>query len=309
MPEKKNRNNSAGMGKRLLIPVDFTKRGLLACRFGFDFARRLDLPVTLLHSFVGPQYNPTLNYMPGFVEGGEDVSQIMDIQAMAVSEEEAHKMMAGFEDELKKKIAAGELPDVEFETQVVEGVPEICIKEYVAEIPTGLVVMATRDLAKKGSEVLGSVAAEVIDNCTVPVFTVPDDSQFTNAEQITRCAFFCNVEKQDTDSFRFLMDLFDSPEIEVYLIPVSNLSDASVRDKMQVFCASVKSDYPNCKFSTHIFSRGNFREALENFVTTTGIQLIIVPNKKTNIFTRIFNPSLPHRVLFEADIPMLALPV
>lgn len=309
MPENKNKTNSTGMSKRLLIPVDFTPRGLLACRFGFDFARRLNLPATLLHSFVGPQYNPSLNYMPGFVEGGEDVSQIMEIQSMAVSEEEARKMMAGFEADLKKKIAAGQMPDIPFEAQVVEGVPETCVKEYVAEIPTALIVMATRDLAKKGSDVLGSVAAEVIDNCPVPVFTVPDDSKFTNAEQITRCAFFCNVEKQDVTSFRFLMDLFDSPEIEVHLIPVSDLSDSSLRDKMQSLCAQVKSEFPNCKFTTHIFSRNNFRESLENFISSAEIQLIIVPNKKTNIFTRIFNPSLPHRILFEADVPMLALPV
>ncbi len=309
MPENNNRISSTGVSKRLLIPVDFTSRGVLACRFGFDFARRLSLPVTLLHSFVSPQYNPALNYMPGFVEGGEDMSTIMSVEAIALTEKEAQKLMDGFADDLKKKIAAGELPDVEFETQVVEGVPEICVKDFVDEIPTALIVMATRDLAKKGSNVLGSVAAEVIDNALVPVFTVPDDTKFLKAEDITKCAFFCNVEKQDANSMRFFMEMFDSPEIEVHLIPVSDLTDVKLRDKMQAFCAEVKTDFPNCKFTSHIFPKKNFREALENFITSDGIQLIVVPNKKTNIFTRIFNPSLPHRVLFEADIPMLALPV
>lgn len=309
MPNNKQKINKTGISKQLLIPVDFTSRGLLACRFGFDFARRLHLQVTLLHSFVSPQYDPSLNYMPGFVEGGEDISDIMSVEAIALSDKEANKLMDGFADEVKKKIAAGDLPDIEFSTQVVEGMPEVCVKEYVDEVQTGLIVMATRDHAKKSTGVLGSVAAEIIDNMQVPVFTVPDDTKFLKAEDITRCAFFCNVEKQDADSMKFFMDMFDSPDIEVHLVPVTDLADAKTRDKMQTFCSEIRSEFPNCKFVSHIFPKGNFRLALENFITDSSIQLIVVPNKKTNIFTRIFNPSLPHRVLFEANIPMLALPV
>ena len=255
MPEDKKKTSSTGVSKRLLIPVDFTGRSMLSCRFGFDFARRLEIPVTLLHSFVSPDYNPSLNYMPGFVEGGEDISTIMSVEAMAVSEKEANKLMDGFVRELKQKISSGELPEVEFNTQVVDGMPEVSVREFVGEVPTELIVMATRDLTKKGADVLGSVAAEVIDNAHVPVFTVPDDTKFLNAEDITRCAFFCNVEKQDANSMRFFMEMFDSPEIEVFLIPVSDLTDVKVRDKMQAFCAEIRSDFPNCKFSSHIFPK------------------------------------------------------
>ncbi len=309
MPENNSKAKAAGMGKTLLIPVDFTKRGLLACRFGFDFARRLHMPVTLLHAFMSVQFDPTVEYMPGFVEGGEAMGDIMAAEADASTRKITENMMNGFISQLKKMISDGTLPDVPLSGQVAEGVPEVCVKEFVTESPTGLIVMATRDLAKKGADVLGSVAAEVIDNCPVPVFTVPDNSTFENAEQITRCAFFCNIEKQDADSMRFFMNMFDSPEIEVHLIPVSTLSDQSQRDKMQAFCTTIKAEFPNCKFTHHVFPKHNFRESLENFITSNEIQLIVVPNRKTNIFTRIFNPSLPHRILFEGDIPMLALPI
>ena len=39
------------------------------------------------------------------------------------------------------------------------------------------------------------------------------------------------------------------------------------------------------------------------------IDLIVVPNKKKNIFARFFNPSLAHRLLFHSDIPMMVIPV
>jgi nucleotide-binding universal stress UspA family protein len=37
--------------------------------------------------------------------------------------------------------------------------------------------------------------------------------------------------------------------------------------------------------------------------------LIVVPNKKKNLLSRVFNPGLAHRLLFHADIPMLVIPV
>ena len=39
------------------------------------------------------------------------------------------------------------------------------------------------------------------------------------------------------------------------------------------------------------------------------INLIVMPNKKKNIFARLFNPSLAHKLLFHADIPMMVIPV
>ncbi len=39
------------------------------------------------------------------------------------------------------------------------------------------------------------------------------------------------------------------------------------------------------------------------------IELIVVPTPHKNIFARLFNPSLAHKLLFHSDIPMLSIPV
>ena len=52
-----------------------------------------------------------------------------------------------------------------------------------------------------------------------------------------------------------------------------------------------------------------FREQLEPWAAGEGIKLIVVPNKKKNIFARLFNPGMAHRVVFDSNLPMLALPV
>ena len=39
------------------------------------------------------------------------------------------------------------------------------------------------------------------------------------------------------------------------------------------------------------------------------IDLMVVPNRKKNVFARLFNPGIAHRVLFHFDIPMMVVPV
>ena len=50
-------------------------------------------------------------------------------------------------------------------------------------------------------------------------------------------------------------------------------------------------------------------ESFAQFAKDENIQLIAVPNKKLSIFSRLFNPSIAHRVLFQTDTPMLVVPV
>jgi len=37
--------------------------------------------------------------------------------------------------------------------------------------------------------------------------------------------------------------------------------------------------------------------------------LVVVPNRRRNAFSRLFNPGLAHKLLFRTDIPMLVIPV
>ena len=39
------------------------------------------------------------------------------------------------------------------------------------------------------------------------------------------------------------------------------------------------------------------------------IDMIAMPNKKKNVFSRMFNPGLAHKILINADIPMMVIPI
>lgn len=67
--------------------------------------------------------------------------------------------------------------------------------------------------------------------------------------------------------------------------------------------------YPEQQFVYSLPEGKEIRASIEQLAHRDSVKMLVVPNKKKNVFARLFNPGIPHRVIFEADAPMLALPV
>jgi nucleotide-binding universal stress UspA family protein len=226
------------------------------------------------------------------------------------SKQSAKRHMIGFKAEIVEKIESKELPHVNFRTSVVEGIPEECILQCASDNDVSLIVMGTRGVNKKEHDLLGSVTAEVLDACKFPVFTVPENISLENLESIQHIAFFSNLIQQDVISFDIFTRFFDNRQLEVTIISVlDNKDDARADDSMKQLIQYCEDHYAGYKFRDAAFSQSSFLDEFQQYVVDNHIDLIVVPNKKKNIFARLFNPSLAHRVLFQSDTPMLVVPV
>ena len=295
----------------ILIPVDFNPYSLLACRMGFALAQRLSLHPVILHAYATPYFSGVLNYDdtmnagldPGLTEEFSDIVIGNDIR------KESEVKMIKLRKSLEQMQKDGKLPDLRFKTSINEGVAEDVIKEYCRLTPPSLIVMATRDIRKKDSELVGSVTAEVLDSCRVPVFSVPETGHFEELENIKKLVFFCDIDQQDIISMDTLMRMFDYPEIDVTLIPVNTRIKKNIEEKMRSLCNYFNKTYPDSHFKVTLFNTKNFYEDFRNFESQIGVEMIVVPNRRRNIFARLMNPGIAHRLLFERDLPLLALPV
>lgn len=298
----------AGMSGNLLIPVDFSPYSMLACKVGFELARRLSLHPVVLHTYAAPYFSQSLPYAPGFddVDGG---AALADAEAGVSMRREAQKSMSRFCTRLHEQQERGELIQVKFSEILNEGVPEEVIIEYARATPPALIVMATRGIHKKEEELVGSVTAEVLDNCRVPVFTVPEDYRFPGVKAIRRLAFFCSLDRQDIMSVDALMRMFGYPDVEVTLVPAAERISESGRENMKMLRDYLRRNYPTAVFDMATIDKKDFKVDLERLINERGVELLIVPNRKTNAFRRLFKPGIAHRILFERDIPMLVLPV
>lgn len=292
----------------LLIPVDFSPASLEAVRIGFYLASKFEVEPVILHSYLAPQIVQTDFYNnqvdPMEMPDMSEIEEEIDLHDVA-----AHQLTK-FKKAVEEAQRSGEVPQIKFSTSLLEGIPEQVIHEYCRQNKPMMVVMATRGIDKKESDLVGSVTAEVIDSCRVPVLTVPDNYRASETESLRNIAMFCNFTAFDTITLRGLMRTFNFPASNIWLLPVSELNLSSGIDaKLQHLQKYFTELYPTATFHTARLGKGKFDDKMRRIIDQKDIRVIIVPNKKSNAINRFFHPTLAHRILFERDIPLLVLPV
>ena len=286
----------------VLLPVDFGKYSLKSVKLGMEYARRSRGRVVLLHSYVNERHTMSLPFGSDRFESPED-----DFKNI---KKRARQRMDEFKDMLLDKIAAGELPKVKIETKVTEGIPEEQILHYAQKYDVSLIVMGTSGTNRRRQNMIGSVAGEVMDACKFPIFTVPIGMPDVGLSDITHVAFFSNLIQQDLISFDRFARLFNMRGVEITIVPVVDKKDRRLVDQsLQQLVQYCREHYPECTFKTKRIAAKSFIDSFAQYAKDENIQLIAVPNKKSSIFSRLFNPSIAHRVLFQTDTPMLVVPV
>lgn len=309
--KEKTKNTSTGISGKVLIPVDFSHKGSLAIEIGFELAKRLNKDVELLHASVIA--NPTI--FPQFPDdfNGMD-NENAEIEEVEL-EEEVHSIdsrsMLKLKNSIKGRQMAGEIPSVKFDTVLTPGMPEEVIAEYCAMTPPSIVVMATRGCEKRKEELVGSVTAEVIDHSLAPVITIPEDYSLSKFNEIERICAFCNFDNGDCEAIEAMMKLLGNPSLKIYLFPATDKFKLEVTNqKLTEISNSLATSFSNARFqAVTVKNEKNLREEAEAFFVDESIQMILAPNRKRNAIARFFNPGLAHKILYEIDFPMLAIPV
>ncbi len=284
----------------IIVPVDFSEHSFNATCVAFHIAESHGANIRLLHSYIDP-------YVAGNIQLSDSLTyELADNEARWQVAENARKMMIAFADKIKNMIKQGQLPPVKFSTKVVEGVPEDAIVEYAKINPPYLVVMGTRDAQRKQVEMIGSVTAEVLDKCQFSVFTIPGNTQINQNAQIHNILVFANLEQEDLLAIDTMSRIFKDITANVSIVHAPARKRPFERSNRR----SIENIVAYCNKN---FKSFNFQvcENIPNLTASNNIpyDLIVIPNKKKNAFSRLFNPGLAHKILVDADVPMLVIPV
>lgn len=298
-------SSDSPLSRRILVPVDFSPMSIKACKAAFRIAHSLQSEIVILNAFVDPaltasiQLSDTLDF---------DVAGAQMRQSIAKS---AENSMIGLCDELKRLIKEGEIPPVKFTREITEGVPEDAINSWSKKNQPMLIVMATRGADKKERELVGSVTAEVLDTSRTPIFTIPESASVDTINRMRHIVFFCTLAQEDMLGLDALSRLFDSSLLHVSLLHVRNRKDegrdlSGAEEALLRYC---RENYPKCSFEMISVASDKSAEKLDSIEHSSKIDMLAVLNKKKNVFARLFNPGMAHRLLFRADIPMIVIPV
>ncbi len=292
----------------VLVPVDFSTHSIIACDYAFHIAAAHNASILILHTYIDPMMmgaNMQLSDSLTFDTTAEDEA-LIDREINA----ETKVMMDRFVKSLREKIKKGEIPAVKFRTEVREGVPEDVIGEMARECHPMLIVMGTRGAGKKERELVGSVTAEVLDTCRYPVFTVPEVVKLENLNSITSVLLLCSLDQEDILALDALYRLYPMSNFAVTLLGLPSkkhpADNHKAEDSLLAYC---RRHYEGYTFTADAVSGHRIAEEYQRLYHSVRPNLIVVPNRKKNIFARLFNPGLAHKLLFLSDIPMMVIPV
>ncbi len=289
----------------ILVPTDFTDYSERAALIAFDIAHRLGGSITFLHAYIDPsqsghlQLSDALTYDP------------LDTEERIRLEEDEKRLTVQFTNKFRKGIKQGEVPAVKFNSEVVEGVPEDTILEYAKLHNPPLIVMGTRAIVKKEKDLIGSVTAEVLDSCRVPAFTIPEMMSLDDIRRIRNVVLFSALEQSDILVLDAFYRLFPKHNfnITIVCVPGRRQSNATTVQGVKAMIDYCTSHYPNYTFDLRMFTNDTAVEGFNKLLDEGKVEMMVVPNRKKNIFARLFNPGLAHKLLFHADIPMMVIPV
>lgn len=288
--------------KQILIPIDFSDYSVQACELGFSYAKDVGAEVVIMHAYFAPFFPSTISLNETFAYPTSDE------ETSIILLEKAKKDLDKFGASIRKKIEAGEWPDVPFTCVLRDGLPEEEIVDYSKRNNISMIFMGTRGKNQKDVDLIGSVTAEVMEMIKIPLLAIPEKTPFNNFSEVKRIAFGTSFDQKDLIAVDALFKMFKPYDIEYYLFHLTNNQDNAWNEiKLAGIKEYFEKQYPQNTIKYEIIDACDFVLNLEKFIRDNKIDIISLSTHKRNLIARMFNPSMARKMLFHTDTPLLTL--
>lgn len=266
---------------KILVPVDFSECSTNALEYALQLSLYLGAQVCVLHAYHMPY---------AFPEAGN-----------AISGETLKNIELNVEEEfdlLKKRFEKYNSKFCAFKKVASFGID--AINEELGNEEYDLVVLGTKGSSGLSEIIIGSVAANVIEQAKAPVICIPENASF---EPIKNIAFACDYEEihnpKEIDSLKFLAKKFNA---RIHLVNVKEKTKAGHFEEAMYF-ESYFASIPH----THNSSRfRDFEAGINDFVETNEVELLAIMPRKKSVLRKIFGSSHTRKLAYHTKLPLLA---
>lgn len=284
------------LARQVLIPIDFADYTPATIDVGFEMAQSMGAEVTLMYVYFSPAFTISMN---------NDVSTytISDGELLRRIITTANADIENMENLINRRIAAGELPDIPFRFEMKEGVPEDQILEYCKHANPDLVVMGTRG-KKISNELIGSVTAEVIESCGVPVFAIPSGMRTNLLAGDLKIAFITNFDQKDLIAIDKVISTFGSWQLAISFIHASEKKQVWDEIMLTGIKTYFSNHYPDLKADYKLVESTDTPEKINQILENIQAGVLAFNSRRKNLFSRIFNPGLAYKMIYNTDVPL-----
>jgi len=284
--------------KHILVPIDFSIHSEKACKMAVNIAGKLQSKLILMHCYI----NPVIHSIPFSDIYAYDSSLLAK---MEYSEENANKDFQKFVTKLSNEIGKEKWKTLAPEYIIKSGYPEDDILAFAQKHHTQLIVMGSGGKnAPYGT--LGSIAADIMYNATMPVMIVPEDTPEKILDNFSSVLYATDFDEKDFASLDKLMRLLKPFNIKLNCIHVGQPhGDGWDMARLEGMKDVLREKYKDHEFKCHLIVGKDILDSLEKYIQEETVDIISLTTHKRNMITRLFNPSLAKRMIFHTHTPLL----
>jgi nucleotide-binding universal stress UspA family protein len=267
---------------KILVPTDFSEPSKVAVLYAAHLAKNLNAKITLLavvnlntatHNVINKQH-----LLDAMIEGAQD---------------DAAQLIA----DINKKLNA----DIAIHFKWITGFPiHEKIELFVQDHDMDMIVMGTKGATGLKKVLIGSNAAAVIDNSSVPVIAVPDNVTFETIHKIVYATDLININ-EEIKTIAMFASLFNA---EIHVLHVRPTDSINKLDQNEVVADLKKqAKYDNIDFS--ITHGDHIAEAVEKFTTEQAADLLVMFTHKLDFYEKLFGRGVTRELAFHGHVPLL----
>jgi nucleotide-binding universal stress UspA family protein len=269
---------------KLVLLTDFSPLSKVAMRFALRLAAPLSADFTILN----------IIRVDGAPKANMRLKQIEKSLA-EIAEEEGDALIQELRAEVRGTYK------LSFKAIRAHTVTEM-VKRYVEKNPTNMVVMGSRGASALKKARMGGTAVSVIDDCPVPVLTIPEFAQYKNLEHIVYATDYKNLQKE-LDTVVEFAKIFGS---HVHMIHVVHAVDKKVEAETQTVQEVIKkANYDKVDFKLIIDD--DIPGAIDNYIKETKADLLCTFTHHLSLIEKLFAKSVTRTLAYMGTIPLLAI--
>jgi nucleotide-binding universal stress UspA family protein len=296
--EQQEASSDSPNTNRILLPIDFSTYSRTAADFALEWAQQLSAEITVFHTYYSPVIN-TLPFSDTFIYD-------MNLDEMGSElKEKAEEQMNEFKEYLDTKNKQLEHP-VNLYFNMVKGIAEEEIVRFSKSYNPLVIIMGTRGIDRKSSDLIGSVTAEVIDMAKVPVLAIPEDFDYQGLSSFKNVLYATNFDESDFIALDTLEKILRPLGVKIICAHVdSPLHSKWDEVRMDGLKEHLRKTYNETDVVCDLITNEDFWVGIEGFVRENNINMISLTTHKRNIISRMLNPSIAKKMLFHSTTPLL----
>jgi len=266
--------------KQIIVPTDFSRGAWNALIYATDLAERLDIrDIQVLNSYQSPHAG---------------AATLVSIDRIMQQDSEN-----GLDKWANKIKDTGLSSRFNFEMKSIHSSLEEAINSQIEDYDSTLVVMGSRGETGAMEKIFGSNASHVALNAHCPVVIIPIDARFTNYSNVVLASDYHQAGDRNLEILRNITFLEPSTGLQVVHVQRDD-DDSSSK-------ISLKLDQSAIPHTVTEISGDDIGEAIDEYVSESGADLLILINKEAGFFDNLFHRSVTKKLTLLIHIPLLVL--